>query len=232
MVVDISEEFRSREESIAEQLLNNSRLAVGAMAHEMRNVVGAIQMVLQSLALETPSITDSANMPAMRELMSTLETMASVQLSQVRRNAARISLNQFLSELQVVAQAILAEDDIAFHWEVSPNLPSVWADSEGLMQVFLNLLRNSRAALQHTQNAWVRIESMKSDAHVSLTVADNGPGIADPQMLFHPFQWGSPVANLGLYLSRAIANSFHGELRFLPAHTGAIFQVELEVVHD
>ncbi|HEY9137394.1 MAG TPA: PAS domain-containing sensor histidine kinase [Terriglobus sp.] len=231
MVVDVSEEFRSREESITEQLLNNSRLAVGAMAHEMRNVVGAIQMVLQSLCLETPAITTTANMLAMRELMSTLETMSSVQLSQVRRTAARISLNQFLSELQVVAQAILAEDDIAFHWGISSELPSVWADSEGLMQVFLNLLRNSRAALQHTENAWVRIESAKNDGHIAITLIDNGPGIDDPEKLFHPFQPGSPVANLGLYLSRAIVNSFHGELRFLPAQEGAIFQVELEVVH-
>jgi len=231
MVVDVSEEFRSREESITEQLLNNSRLAVGAMAHEMRNVVGAIQMVLQSLCLETPAITTSANMLAMRELMSTMETMSSVQLSQVRRTAARISLNQFLSELQVIAQAILAEDDIAFHWDISSELPSVWADSEGLMQVFLNLLRNSRAALQHTENAWVRIESAKNDGHIAITLTDNGPGIDDPEKLFHPFQSGSPVANLGLYLSRAIVNSFHGELRFLPAQEGATFQVELEVVH-
>lgn len=231
MVVDISEEFRNREESVTEQLLNNSRLAVGAMAHEMRNVVGALQLVMQSLVIETPSINASANMLAMRELMSTLGTMASVQLSQVRRSAARISLNQFLSELQVVAYAILAEDDISLHWEVAPELPSVWADSEGLMQVFLNLLRNSRAALRHTNGGCVRIRSMKSDTHVSIMVADNGPGVADPEALFHPFQPDSRVANLGLYLSRAILNSFHGELRFVPTQTGATFQIELEVVH-
>jgi len=229
MVVDISEEFRSREESIAEQLLDNSRLAVGAMAHEMRNVVGAIQMVLQSLASEEADTGTSASIPTLRELLSTLETMASVQLSQVKRTAARISLNQFLSELRVVAQAILSENGIEFFWEISGELPPVWADTEGLMQVFLNLLRNARTALANQEAPELRISSSILDNHVAVTVSDNGPGVKEPARLFHPFQPSGSVTSLGLYLSRAILNSFHGDLRLEPTVKGARFVVELEV---
>ena len=230
MVMDVSEDVRTREESVTERLLNNSRLAVGAMTHEMRNVVGAIQLVMQSIYSGTPPEGDDANLLAMRELLSSLETMASVQLSQVRRTAAHISLSGFLSELQVVAQAILSEDAIAFEWDAAGEQPFVWADSEGLMQVFLNLLRNSRAALTQTENAKVGIRCIDAGSHVEITVTDNGPGIREPQNLFRPFHKAKTMNGLGLYLSRAIMNSFRGDLRYMPTDRGTQFVVQLEVM--
>lgn len=212
MVVDISEEFRNREESVTEQLLNNSRLAVGAMAHEMRNVVGAIQLVMQSLASDSPVFVQSTNMVAMRELVSTLETMASSQLSYVKRNAAQISLNQFLSELYVVARAILSEYDIELLWDVPQNHPSVWADTEGLMQVFLNLLRNSRSALLHTTNARVRIQSRVVEDRVEITCSDNGPGVAESRKTLSPI----PIVTTR---DRSRAISVTGHSKQLPRRT-------------
>src|ERR1700677_2155203 len=50
LVVDASEELRDREETSLEQLMAGSRILVGAVSHEVRNVCGAIGIVHENLA--------------------------------------------------------------------------------------------------------------------------------------------------------------------------------------
>jgi hypothetical protein len=50
MVVDTSEDLRNREELSLHQLLAASRILVGAVSHEVRNVSGAIAVVHENLA--------------------------------------------------------------------------------------------------------------------------------------------------------------------------------------
>ena len=50
LVVDASEELREREESSLEQMLAGSRILVGAVSHEIRNVCGAIAVIYENLA--------------------------------------------------------------------------------------------------------------------------------------------------------------------------------------
>ncbi len=50
MVVDASEDLRNREELSLNQLLAGSRILVGAVSHEIRNVCGAIAMAHANLA--------------------------------------------------------------------------------------------------------------------------------------------------------------------------------------
>ena len=49
LVVDASEELREREESSLEQFLAGSRILVGAVSHEVRNVCGAIAVIYENL---------------------------------------------------------------------------------------------------------------------------------------------------------------------------------------
>jgi two-component system sensor kinase FixL len=58
-------------------------------------------------------------------------------------------------------------------------------------------------------------------------LSDNGPGVRDPVSLFRPFGGGSSSSGLGLYLSRAMMLSFHGNLAYQPSASGATFIVEM-----
>ncbi len=62
---------------------------------------------------------------------------------------------------------------------------------------------------------------------VVVRFADTGPGVAHPDQLFQPFRHSSDGTGLGLYLSRALARSFAGELRYEPRPMGSCFAVEL-----
>jgi two-component system sensor kinase FixL len=50
MILDSSEEFRTREESSLHQMLAGSRIAVAAVSHEVRNVCAAITVVHRNLS--------------------------------------------------------------------------------------------------------------------------------------------------------------------------------------
>lgn len=227
MIIDSSTEVRDREEANLEQVLVGSRLAVGALFHEIRNICAAIAVVQQNLRLTYAPQEPSEDFEALRQLVTALERMASLELSLVRRQPTRLKLDVFLRELRIILTPSLRETNIALGWYIEPGLPEVWADQQSLLQVFLNLVRNAEKALAPVENAQLDIHAACVDGHVQVILSDNGPGVCDPARLFRPFGSGNSASGLGLYLSRAMMLSFHGNLRYQPGPSGASFIVEM-----
>lgn len=227
VVADVSEEFRSREESNLEQILDSSRLVVGAMAHEMRNVCAAIGLVCEHLETRNTSLNASEDLKALRQLTETLERMTSVELSHVKRSATPIRLQQVLDDVRIIFSESARDSTVEISWCSAAGVPPVWADYQSLLQIFLNLLRNAQTALNSTAHPRIELATHCKSNTVEVHITDNGPGIANSEHLFTRFQAASRIHGLGLYLSRAMAMSFRGDLRYEPAHPGARFILEL-----
>ncbi len=226
MIVDSSLEIRDREEANLEQVLVGSRLAIGAVSHEIRNICAAISVVQQNLG----GSRQSEDLDALKQLVGALERIASVELSLVKRQASQLRLENFLRELYIIIHPSLREADIALDWAVAPDLPDVWADQQSLLQVLLNLVRNAQTALAATEHARLRVCASARTNGVEIAISDNGPGVAQPERLFQPFRAGAGQSGLGLYLSRAMMLSFHGDLRYAASEHGAKFVVEMSAV--
>ncbi len=235
MIVDSSLEVRDREEANLEQVLVGSRLAIGAVSHEIRNICAAISVVQQNLGGAYRSEPPPEDLVALRQLVGALERIASVELSLVKRQASKLRLENFLRDLYIIVNPSLREAGVALDWHVEPGLPDVWADQQSLLQVFLlNLVRNAENALAHVESPRLTFCAATKPNGVLITVSDNGPGVQYPEQLFQPFR-PVPGANpkqsgLGLYLSRAMMVSFHGDLRYLADGPGAKFVVEMSAV--
>ncbi|MGD0910622.1 MAG: ATP-binding protein [Terracidiphilus sp.] len=226
MVLDASEDLRAHEVAGMQQLLEGSRIAVGALSHEIRNICGAIAVVHQNLK-NAASLSGNKDFEALGSLVIALERIASVNLRQSASQASEIDLNVLLDELKIVVGPSLTEDEIESAWNVEPGLPLVWGDRSSLMQVFLNLISNSGRALGRKSHRMLTISARKVGNQVHVEVVDNGGGVAEPEHLFRPFQAGAESTGLGLYMSRAFMRSFRGDLRYLPTEDGACFVVEL-----
>jgi PAS domain S-box-containing protein len=227
MIVDSSTEVRDREEANLEQVLVGSRLAIGALFHEIRNICAAIAVVQENLRSRYDSGERSEDFEALRQLVTALERMASLELSLARREPTRLKLDVFLRDLKIILIPSLRETGIELQWEIEPNLPEVWADQQSLLQVFLNLVRNAEKALAPVHGAILNIGAGEKDGKVLVKLSDNGPGVGDPSRLFRPFGSGQNNSGLGLYLSRAMMMSFHGNLSYQPSHNGATFVIEM-----
>jgi two-component system sensor kinase FixL len=226
MVLDTSEELRSYEVSGLNQLLTGSRIAIGAVSHEIRNVCGAIAVVHQNLEREG-LLAGNKDFEALGNLAVALERIASVNLRQATTEATEVDLTILLDELKIVVAPSLQEEGIVAQWVVEPGLPLVWADRPSLMQVFLNLITNSVRALAKQESRKLSVTARSEGDQIVVEVVDNGGGVAHPEHLFHPFQAGAEATGLGLYLSQAFLRTFSGELSYLPVPGGACFTVSL-----
>jgi two-component system, LuxR family, sensor kinase FixL len=228
LVLDASEEFRTHEVAGLHQLLAASRLAIGAVSHEIRNICGAIEAVHQNLA-RSPSLAANRDFEALGNLIAALARIASIDLRQTASRATEVDLAALLDELRIVISPMLEEKAISLAWRVDPDLPPVWADRPSLMQVFLNLTTNSIRAMANREQGLLSIAATLQGDQILLEFTDNGCGLTHPENLFQPFQNGASSSGLGLYLSRAFLRSFSGEIRYQPSPLGACFAVTLNV---
>ena len=149
LVVDASEELRDREEASLQQLMAGSRILVGAVSHEVRNVCGAISIVYENLA-RGGSLSASKDFEALGSLVETLHKIASLELkaSKSSSQVGGIELAETLDELRIVLEPYCQDAGIEVTWDIPANLPPVWADRHSVLQVLLNLTKNSERAVE------------------------------------------------------------------------------------
>ena len=225
MAVDISEDLRTREESSLHQLLAGSRILVAAVSHEIRNVCAAIAVVYQNLSRS--AYPEGKDFEALGTLIQSLEKIANMDLQKNPDAATSIDLRSLLEELQIIVEPSLEESGIKLNISIGQDILEVLANRPSLMQVFLNLIKNSERAMLRQPHKELKITVETHNHHVSVRFLDTGSGVQNPAELFKPFQQRAESTGLGLYLSRAFMRSFQGDLRFEPTDTGACFIVEL-----
>jgi PAS domain S-box-containing protein len=233
MLVDSSEDLRDKEESSLHHLMVASRLAVGAVSHEIRNVCGTISVVYENLARHR-ELAASEDFRALGNLVEGLGKIATLELRQSAgsEELASVDLSSVLDELRIVTAPSLQESGVLLRWHAPKTLPRVWAERHNLLQVLLNLTKNSQRAMQDQEVKEFRITACVEGERVVVRVRDTGHGISNPERLFQPFQEGAEATGLGLYLSRALVRSFNGDLRYEPGPPGCCFALDLMPFED
>jgi two-component system, LuxR family, sensor kinase FixL len=227
IIVDLSEDLRNREELSLDHLLKNSRILMSTVAHEIRNLSGAVLVVHKNLS-RIKELEKNEDFRALEGLVQTLERMSALELgSAPAQNGEVVELHSVLDELRILIETAYHESAINVQWDIEEPLPLVWADPYGLTQVFLNLAKNSQRAMASTEEKRILISAKQEKRKVVIRFEDTGIGVAWPEDLFRPFQRGAKSSGLGLYVSRAIMRSVGGELTYEPRSVGSCFAVAL-----
>jgi two-component system, LuxR family, sensor kinase FixL len=230
IIVDLSEDLRDREDLSLDHLLKNTTILMSAIAHEIRNLSGAVLVVHKNLS-RLPGLQGNEDFRALGTLIEGLGKLSTMELkSPANQHLGAIELSTVLDELRVLLEPSYREAGIDVVWRLQEDLPLVTADRYGLAQVFLNLSLNSRRAMETTDKRQLTISSTVEADSVVVRFEDTGLGISSPNGLFRPFQQGADATGLGLYVSRAILRSFDGELIFEPRIEGTCFAVKLTSV--
>lgn len=227
IVVDLSEDLRSREDLSLDHLLKNSRILMSAVAHEVRNLCGAVLVVQKNLS-RLSELQHNKDFQALSMLIQSLEKISAMELQvSPTQNAGAVELTSVLDELRVLIESAYHESEMEIEWQIQESLPRVWADRYGLVQIFLNLARNSQRAMQRSETKRLCVSASDEGSTVVVRFEDTGVGISSPENLFRPFQRGADSSGLGLYVSRAIIHSFGGELLYERRSRGCCFAVVL-----
>lgn len=227
IVVDLSEDLRNREDLSLNYLLKNTRILMSAVAHEIRNLCGAVLVVHKNLS-QVQGLDANEDFKALGSLIQSLERVSALELgSTTAQNGEVVELTSLLDEFRILIESAYHESKIDLRWDIAESLPLIWADRYGLIQVFLNLAKNSQRAMTSTSKKHLRISARRERGTVIVRFEDTGAGIAAPEKLFRPFLRGAESTGLGLYVSRAIMRSFGGDLGFEPRSEGCCFAVVL-----
>jgi two-component system sensor kinase FixL len=206
--------------------LKNTRILMSAVAHEIRNLCGAVLVVHKNLS-QVKELESNEDFKALGSLIQSLERVSALELGSTTQNGEVVELTSVLDEFHILIETAYHESQIEVRWDIEESLPLVWADRYGLIQVFLNLAKNSQRAMISTVKKQLRISVREERGTVVIRFEDTGTGIAASENLFRPFLRGAESTGIGLYVSRAIMRSFGGEVGYEPISEGCCFAVVL-----
>ena len=159
-----------------------------------RSAASAASSAHEKLATHTESA-GAEQHRVLGAIIKGLEKIASSGLRMAARTSAVVAdLGTVLDETRIVVEPRIREVGGTINWRIARALPLVQADHHSLLQVFLNLARNSERAIQDSGEKEITVEATLERDLVIVRFRDTGPGIQNIDQLFRPFQPGAQIA--------------------------------------
>lgn len=229
IITDSSDDIRDLQESSLQSLLRSTRVLVGSVSHEIRNICAAIGVVHANLG-RISGIGGSEDYTALGTLSQGLARIATMELQSTNdEEGDAVDVGELLEEFSVIESPTLEAAEVRLEVELEPDLPAAIGDRHGLLQVLLNLTRNSLRAMEETAGGQVRIRAWRDGDSILILHRDTGPGVRHPERLFQPFKSGGESTGLGLFVSRAIVRACGGDLTHEAMPPGCAMQIRLRV---
>lgn len=227
-------------------LIHQSRLAamgemIGAIAHQWRQPLNALSLVMQNIRMQHAMGTlTEASMARMQEKSGQLVQRMSSTIDEFRnffkpgKHAQSFLLAQAVRSSVDIMEGVFKNHSINWVLECDETLELFGVQGE-FSQVILNLLSNAKDALlaskQPSPNIILR--ARLRGQHVEISISDNGggisPGILDK--IFEPYfttKDEGQGTGIGLYMSKMIVeNNMNGRLRAENTDLGATFTLEI-----
>ncbi len=249
-MLDVTSEAQAEARAqVAARLASLGAISAG-LAHELKQPLTAISLAAEVAQVQAQQIGASAITDRLGQIVE--EVDKTVHLIESLRRFARGSGAE--PELRSVAVGAVVESAVSLVWrhlrtlsiniDVDTGPPGLAAigEPEAIKQILVNLLTNAGDALGAIaiggrRHVTVHVEKDASSGRVSISVADNGGGIAPHVLprLFEPFVTTKPAefgTGLGLSVSHGLAKAMMGEIRGANSGDGAVFTLLLEAAPD
>jgi two-component system nitrogen regulation sensor histidine kinase GlnL len=216
------------------------------LAHEVKNplsgISGAAQLLEQNASEPDRELTRLIRQETDRicALIDTMDQFGEEGSVQVRP----VNIHEVLGHVRKLAQGGFGRH-VRFTERYDPSLPPAAADRNGLVQVFLNLVKNACEAapkqggdivLTTAYRHGVRVNVPGTRERMSLpleiSVLDNGPGVTEEMRahLFDAFVTSKPGGTgLGLALVAKVVRDLRGVVEFESEPRRTIFRVRLPI---
>lgn len=187
---------------------------IRVLTHEIMNSVTPIKSLTYSMQ---KSLMDSDS----KESEQILKGLAAIEnrsrgllefvesyknLTQIPKpNYERLQIEKLFQEIENLFKKDLERKKISLFTEIDPKSISIIADGKLLMQVLINLVRNSVSALETAENKKIKLSAeIINDSKTCIKVYDNGKGISDEVIdkIFVPF-YTTRIGGSGIGLSFA-----------------------------
>jgi signal transduction histidine kinase len=227
-----TEREKLRDEMIRlDRLASLGKLSAG-IAHEVRNPLTGISLLLDDLHDRSALNTDDKEMlsKALSEIERVERLMSSLlsYSTPVRADFREGDLTRVLNDIVLLMRRPAEVRGVCLNL-VPGELPVFRFDPEKIKQAFINIIKNALEALG--SGGALTITTFRQDDHVVITVHDNGPGInrQDLPLIFEPFFTRKGAGTgLGLSITQRIIEEHHGSITVVSdGETGTTFSIML-----
>ncbi len=227
-----TERERLREETIRlDRLASLGKLSAG-IAHEVRNPLTGISLLLDDLH-DKPGFSPEDKDMLSRALaeIERVERLISALLnysSPVRTAFREGDLTQILKDILLLMRRQAEKQGVVLNVSLEP-LPHFRFDPEKIRQALINILKNALEVLE--SGGIITITTEYHTTAVMVAISDNGPGIPpeDLPLIFEPFFTRKGAGTgLGLSITQRIIEEHHGALNVeSDGSTGTTFRINL-----
>jgi NtrC-family two-component system sensor histidine kinase KinB len=200
---------------------------IAMVYHDLRSPLANIVSSLEVLGAMFPAGADDTvhslltiatrSTDRIQRLTNSLLDINRLEAGQLIGNRQPLNTAELIREVADTVLPNLDNRDLKLTWEVTPDLPEVFADADMLRRVLINLLEN---AIKYTPaGGKLHINARRDGDFVRICVGDTGPGIppADQERIFHKFtrlasKDGPRGLGLGLAYCRLAVLAHGGEI--------------------
>ena len=128
-----------------------------------------------------------------------------------------IDLNVLLEDIEEHFKLILKEKNIHFECQTMDDEEYIYADYNRLLQVFINLIKNSVESFEKRKDRYLKITLKLHKKQVLISIEDNGIGMKEEtlQKIKNPFfTTKTRGTGLGVSLSNQIIEAHEGHLEY------------------
>ena len=223
---------------------------VAVLAHEVRNplagIRGAAQIIESSVSGEERELTQliADEVDRISNLIERIDVFAEIGPAPEKP----VNIHEALARARRVLESSGALAELNFQEVFDPSLPLVRGDFEGLVQIFLNLIKNAADAARIggkeilIKTAYRHGLRLAADGRrewgalpIEVSVQDNGPGIPKELQsdIFDPFVTTKPGGHgLGLAVVAKIVGDHAGAVEFESEPFRTIFNIHLPLFYE
>ncbi len=240
-MIDISELKKlERLMMLREKMVSLGHVAAG-IAHEIRNPLSGINVYLDAIreCYQDPEYSEDV-LRLVEEAQGASNRIESVikRVLDFSRptevNMRPTSINETIGDALKLVSVTLRKAGIVLELDLGADLPQIFADSQLLEQLVLNLVTNAAEVLKGVADKrLIRIATRMENGYVSIRVEDSGPGIPEEmrEEVFEPFfTTRGQGMGIGLVICKRIAADHGGEITLTTsALGGARFNIMIPV---
>jgi len=225
MIIDETDRMLLEKCTAKDERLRNLGAMAAEMAHEIKNTIIAIGGFAKRLRKAMP---DSTEARIIESESTRLERLVKSVNAYVRPGLALDAMQpvgQILDQsLQLMAPELKTRA-IRVDLRLQDMPENCMGDSDALLEVFVNLIKNAMDALE--AGGCITISSCTSPDSVCLKFKNRmeKKSVTDPEKLFQPIEEGG--SSIGLPLSFKIIKNLGGSLSFNKRDDSAVFTVKL-----
>ncbi len=222
-----------------EQLMRTEKLAAmgtlsAGVAHEVNNPLASVSSLIQMMQTKDFDEETQKNLKLMSEQIVRVTRVTKDLMDFARaRPAARahVDLNEIVETSLRLASFDKSFQKLNIEKNLDQELPQIFADSDQMQQVFLNLFLNARDAMKN--GGKLTISSSRFEDGIKIEISDDGIGINESEIkkIFDPFFTTKSAADgtgLGLAVCYGIITAHGGKVEVKSkAAGGTTFAINL-----